>query len=388
MRLLFLAIMLFAFCACSNTPNQPNFKLEQASRPFDTAEFNVKRKKIDAYFKKLNQNTGFNGAVYISKDEHLLYSNAFGFADIIHKKVPLSTKSIFQLASVSKQFTAAAIIHLMEQGKLSLSDDVKKYYPKFPYDGITIKLLLAHRGGLGNYTYFSEHYCDRRTPLSNQDVVEMMIQNKPPIYFLPDKRFDYSNTGYAILAAIIEKITEKPFSEYMKEEIFDKLEMKNTFIYSIKNRENKSVPGHSSFGGKTVEGYLDGVCGDKGAYSTVEDLAIWDRVLYSNAFLKKENIDSICSPANHHLKGPFNYGYGWRTYTFEDGKEIVYHGGWWNGFKTFFYRDLYHHNSVIILSNRENSGFRNLDELYNIIYDRKPNLKRKFSAYMHHSPGF
>jgi len=356
---------LFNFFACNDVKKEDKItKLSESKRAYNKKEFEIKEKKIAQYFARLHKQTGFNGAVWISKDEHKLYASAFGFNDIKHKKEPLKIESVFQLASVSKQFTAAAILHLMEQGKLNLSDPIQKFYPNFPYKGINIKMLLLHRGGLGNYTYFSEMYCDRKTPISNQDVVQMMIKNKPPIYFLPDRRFDYSNTGYVLLAAIIEKVTAQKFDVYN---------------YS---------PGHDKNLNTTQSSYLDGANGDKGVYSSVADLALWDRILYSNIFLKKSSIDSLSIPGNHHLKGPFNYGYGWRTYTHANGSNINYHGGWWNGYKTFFFRDLKNHHAIILLSNREHSGFRDLDGLVDIIYDRKPDPNRKYSVYMHHAPGY
>ncbi len=382
--------LLLANLSCSEVKkeNKTTF-LAASDRPIDQKEFEIKEKKIAQYFERLHEQTGFNGAVWISKEEHKLYAGAFGFNDIKHHKEPLSISSVFQLASVSKQFTAAAILHLMEQGKLKLSDPVQKFYPNFPYQGINLKMLLLHRGGLGNYTYFSEMYCDRKTPISNQDVVQMMIKNKPPIYFLPDRRFDYSNTGYVLLAAIIEKVTAQKFDEYMRNEIFKPLGMNHTYVYNInKPAAFNYSPGHNKNLNTTQSSYLDGANGDKGVYSSVEDLALWDRILYSNIFLKKSSIDSLSKPGNHHLTGAFNYGYGWRTYTHADGSNINYHGGWWNGYKTIFFRDLKNHHAIILLSNREHSGFRDLDGLVDIIYDRKPDPNRKYSVYMHHAPGY
>lgn len=389
MKALPLLIFLFLFAGCQQNAPKQAFDADAPGRPYDTLAYKQKAEKIDAFFKRLQQNSGFNGAVLISKDEQVVYKNAFGWEDVVRKKDSLTTGSVFQLASVSKQFTAAAIMKLADEGLLSVDDSVQKFFPAFPYKGITVRLLLTHRSGLGNYTYFSEQFCDRYTPLSNADVVNMMISNHPPIYFFPDRRFDYSNTGYVLLAAIIEKVSKKPFKQYMEEEIFRKVGMMHTYVYDINKRDEfKHVEGHKAFGGQTRVSYLDGVTGDKGVYSTVEDLHLWDRVLYSDALFRPGLVDSMFVPGSKTLKGPFNYGFGWRTYKLNDGKILTYHGGWWNGYKSFFFRDVIHHNSVIILSNRENSGFRNLDELFDILYDRKPNPMRKYSVYLHHSPGF
>jgi CubicO group peptidase (beta-lactamase class C family) len=384
-----LALILFASCTKAPEKNSSALAEEQNGKAYDTLKFREQSKKIHSFFEKLHHNYNFNGTVLVGKEGHVLYKEAFGWADIPHKKDSLQTASVFQLASVSKQFTAAAILKLSEEKKLHLNDNIQKFYPEFPYSGITLKMLLNHRGGLGNYTYFSEKYCDRYTPLSNQDVVQMMITNRPAPYFFPDKRFDYSNTGYVLLAAIVEKVTGKTFKEYMEEEIFAEAGMKNSFIYDIHHPDAFNyVNGHKAFRSRTYPDYLDGTTGDKGVYSTVEDLFKWDHILYTEKILKQSTIDSAFVPGSKNLKGPFNYGYGWRTYTFKDGKKMIYHGGWWNGYKSFFLRDINHHVTVIILSNMENSGFRNLDELFDIIYERKPSPMRKFSAYLHHSPGF
>lgn len=385
---------LIALCAivflisCGQKKSSSNLEVEENTKPYDTALFESKSKKIELFFKTLEQKQNFHGSVLISYNGHVLFKNAYGYQDPIKKKKHLKINSVYQLASVSKQFTAAAILKLMEQGKLSLNDCIEKFYPNFPYKNISLKLLLRHRGGLSNYTYFSEEFSDRKTPLTNQSVVEMIIKNKPAIYFFPDRRMDYSNTGYVILAAIVEKVSGKSFKDFMEKEIFKPYGMKHTHVLDINNLGDfYYVDGHDRWGAKVRHDYLDGATGDKGIYSNVEDLYKWDRILHSNKFLSDSTLDSMYFPGSRTLAGPFNYAFGWRTYKLDDGIIIPYHGGWWNGFKSFYMRDLENEIAVIILSNNERSNFRNLDPLFDIIYDRKPNSNRKFSAYLHHSPG-
>ncbi len=384
-----LSIFLFTIVSCNNTSNKKTTVLSEENLPaYDTLAFKQKSKLIDIFFSELAAKNNFHGAVLISFNEHVLFKKAYGFEDPIKKRHPLKTKSVFQLASVSKQFTAAAILKLYEQGKLSLEDPIQKFYPDFPYQNINIKLLLTHRGGLSNYTYFSEKFTDRKTPLTNQGVVEMMIKHKPDVYFLPNRRMDYSNTGYVILAAIIEKVSGKSFKEYMEEDIFKPLGMKHTKVLNVNNLGDfKYINGYDKWGAKVRHDYLDGATGDKGIYSNIDDMHLWDRVLYSGKFLSDSTLDSMYTPGSKTLEGPFNYAFGWRTYKLKTGEIIVYHGGWWNGFKSFFMRDLENKHSIIILCNNERSNFRNLDPLVDIIYDRKADASRKFSAYLHHSPG-
>lgn len=374
--------------ACKQSEKSDKVKLEEPSRAYDTLAFKRKSEKIDAFFNNLASKNNFHGSVLISYDEHILYQKSFGYQDPKKKKKHLKNNSIYQLASVSKQFTAAAIMKLVEEGKINLSDSIQKFYPAFPYKNITVELLLTHRGGLGNYTYFTEKFTDRKTPLTNQSVVELMIKHKPEIYFFPDRRMDYSNTGYVLLAAIIEKVSGMTFKQYMEKKVFRPLGMKHTYVLDVNHLADfKYVDAYDKWGAKVRHDYLDGATGDKGIYSTTGDMHIWDRVLYSGKFLSDSSLKMMYTPGSKTLKGPFNYAFGWRTYELEDGTIIPYHGGWWNGFKTFFMRDLENRHAIIILCNNERSNFRNLDPLVDIIYDRKPDAGRKFSAYLHHSPG-
>ncbi len=384
----FFAIGLLALAsACSQKTETAKVSLEEPLSPYDTVAFQQKAKKIESFFEALATKQNFHGTVLISYNEHVLFKGAYGYQDPGKKKHALKLNSVYQLASVSKQFTAAAILKLVEQGKLSLNDSIQKFYPNFPYKNINIKLLLQHRGGLSNYTYFSEKYSDRKTSLTNQGVVEMMIKHKPPVYFFPDRRMDYSNTGYVLLAAIVEKVSGKSFKKYMEEDVFKPLGMKYTHVLDVNNLGDfKYVDAYDKWGSKVRHDYLDGATGDKGIYSTVDDMHKWDRVLHSGKFLSDSTLDSMYMPGSKKLEGPFNYAFGWRTYTLESGEVIVYHGGWWNGFKTFFMRDLENRHTIIILCNNERSNFKNLDPLVDIIYNRKPSSARKFSAYLHHSP--
>lgn len=388
MRKVFLMACSILIFACSENNENKKIISEESLAPYDTLAFKRKAEKIDAFFKELERKNNFHGSVLISYNEHILYENAFGYEDPVKKKKPLKKKSIYQLASVSKQFTAAAILKLMEEGKINLSDSIQKFFPAFPYKNITVELLLTHRGGLGNYTYFTEKFTDRKTALSNKGVVDLMIKHKPEIYFFPDRKMDYSNTGYVILAAIVEQVSGMSFKAYMEKKIFRPLGMKHTYVLDVnKLSDFKYVDAYDRWGAKVRHDYLDGATGDKGIYSTIGDMHIWDRVLYSGKFLSDSSLKMMYTPGSKTLEGPFNYAFGWRTYELESGEIIIYHGGWWNGFKTFFMRDIENRHAIIILCNNERSNFRNLDPLVDIIYDRKANANRKFSAYLHHSPG-
>ncbi|MDX5437422.1 MAG: beta-lactamase family protein, partial [Pontibacter sp.] len=171
---------------------------------FTAASAQKMANQLDSIFTYLHKRRGFNGTVLVTKYDQVIYKGAFGYTDF-QRKDSLHTTTAFQLASVSKQFTAMAVMMLKEQGKLRYEDSVQQYIPGFPYQGITIRQLLTHRSGLSNYTYFSDElWPDRRVPITNEDVLQLMEEHQPAVYYLPDTHFDYSNTGYALLASIVE----------------------------------------------------------------------------------------------------------------------------------------------------------------------------------------
>jgi len=332
--------------------------------------FREKSLAIDKYFQNIHKRRGFNGCALVAQNGKVIYKKAFGWADFKTKE-PLKTASAFQLASVSKQFTAVAIMMLKEKGKLNYDDDVQKFIPEFPYQNISIRMLLAHRSGLPNYTYFCDHLCpDKETPISNKKVIQMFAQHRPPLYFRPNRRHQYSNTGYCVLAAIVEKISEKPFENFMKREVFEPMGMHHSLIYNKANFPEipNQVSGYILNGRKAEPDFLDGVVGDKGVYSTVEDLYRWDMALHNGKFLKKSTLEEAHTPANKDLRGNRNYGFGWRIYFNETNEKIVYHGGWWHGFKTYFMRNIPKETTVIILTNREYWNFSDINSLLGIVY--------------------
>lgn len=330
-------------------------------------------KHIDNFMKELHRKYGFNGNVLVAKKGKIIYQNAIGWADYLHRD-SLKIGSRFELASVTKPFTATAIMILMEEGKLKLNQNVRDFYPNFPYEGITIKLLLTHRSGMMNYVYFSDDiykskHKDERIGMSNLDVMNMLEEYKPAPYNKPDRRFHYNNSNFMVLAAIIEKITGKPYSEFMKERIFKPCGMKHTAVYSkaVYDKIPVDVVGHDRIWRRSVaQNFLDGPVGDKGIYSTVQDLFLFDQAMRQGRLLKQSSMDSSYAPHNEMEKGHFNYGYGWRTYV-GDNQKVVYHTGWWHGFRHIYLRDLSNDVTIVLLSNLTNGSLLKLDGLYKMM---------------------
>ena len=333
---------------------------------------NKEDKWIADFVNNLHKKYSFNGNVLVAKKGKIIYEGAKGWADYLHRD-SLKINSEFELASITKTFTGTAIMQLVEAGKLSLDDNVKKFFPNFPYDGITVRLLLPHRSGMMNYVYFIDDIWrkekkDMKKGITNQDVMQVIADKKPNPYTKPDKVFHYNNSNYMVLGAIIEKVSGMRYSQYMMEHIFKPAGMKNTHVYS--KAEYDKIPvdvvGHdrNSFRYSVVQNFLDGPVGDKGIYSTLHDLVLYDKYLRNERLLKNVSLDSAYVGRNKPVNGHFNYGYGWRMFDGKGMDKVVYHTGWWHGFRHIYVRDLDKDIVVIFLGNLTNGSLMHLDELY------------------------
>lgn len=364
---------LISFAACSSANEKKAKKIKEQAITDSIRLLYTPReadKEIDAFMQKLHQKSGFNGNVLVAKKGKIIYENTFGWANYLLKD-SLTIKSPFELASVSKPLTATGILLLIQDGKAKLDQDVQTFFPDFPYEGITIRMLLTHRSGLINYVYFTDNlWPDKKKGMTNMDVMKILSEHKPAAYSKPDARFHYNNSNFMVLAAIIEKITGQSFTVFMKERIFEPAGMKNTHVYSKADYEKipTHVVGHDKVWRRSVvQNFHDGPVGDKGIYSTVEDLFLFDRALRDGRLINQSLQDSAYAPHNQKsMKGVFNYGFGWRT--FEQGKEhVVYHTGWWHGFKNLYVRDLENDITIVLLSNMANGSLMHLDGLYKVL---------------------
>ena len=306
--------------------------------------------KAKQYFDAQARKNGFNGVVLVKRKGYRLFKKAYGYANF-DKRTKLNTNSIFQLASVSKTFTATAILMLIKKGKLKYTTKVTDIIPNFPYKNRTIKNLLNHKSGLPNYMYFAEQkniWSNRNKMLTNEKLLNIMIKHKPIAYSSPGKRHLYCNTNYSLLATIIEKITKKSFSYFISHNILRPLKMTQTFVYDkrkLGKHPNKTV-GFENKRRRYNEHYLDAVVGDKGIYSTVGDLLKFHNGLLTGKLLSHKIQKKAYTPSA--WEGKYNYGYGWRT--MNAGKhQLIYHNGWWRGYRNYFVRS--NGDLIVILSN-------------------------------------
>jgi CubicO group peptidase (beta-lactamase class C family) len=328
-------------------------------------EFRRYYRELSEFFDTSLLNNGFNGGILIALNGAIIYEKYQGLADI-RKKIPLTDSTSLHIASTSKPFTAIAVLRLVQEEKLSLNDSVAKFFPGFPYPGITVKMLLNHRSGLPNYLYFmSNGDWDKKKYAVNQDVLNFLIDKKPEKSFSPDKRFNYCNTNYVLLAIIVEKISGKSFPDYMQQKFFGPLQMTHSYVFSLKDTLT-ATPSFTNNGTFWGFDFLDGTYGDKNIYTTPRDLLKWDQALYTDQLISKALLDSAFSAYSFEKPSVHNYGLGWRLQLLPNGKKIIYHFGKWHGSNAAFARLPDEKITIIILGNKFT---RNIYNAAHLCYD-------------------
>jgi CubicO group peptidase (beta-lactamase class C family) len=370
----------FVLIACGGKP-KPNNLQHQALLVLDSTTKEKLTSQIKESYQNILGNHDFNGSILVAKNGEILYEDYQGFYDF-KSKSPINTNSTFHIASTSKTFTAMAILKLWEEGKIELDKPVASYLPRFPYSEITIRMLLNHRSGINNYAYFmvdkqvqsykvkgkkGKLITKTRTIqlpvivkpglLNNQDMLNFMVKYKPSLIFKPNSSFTYSNTNFSLLALIIEKIVGKDYPSYIKETIFKPLGMKNTFVFSKKDINNYQPSYYANNNPYNIEKF-DCIYGDKNIYSTVRDLLLWDKALYSGSYIKHKTLQMAFEPNNNDKPSIHNYGLGWRMIN-QANQKIIYHNGWWHGNNAVFTRFIKDTATIIVLGNRFNRNIYN-----------------------------
>jgi CubicO group peptidase (beta-lactamase class C family) len=367
-RLLLSCIILSALLAFAcKRPEPPveslhKFRIMPASDIYRNLEYSLVRERVrqlDSLFAKLHHKEGLNGVVLYAEKGRVVYEKAFGYEDPLRKLRPMSTMSLFELASVSKMFTATAVLMLHEQGLINLDADIRQYIQEWPYTGVTVRHLLTHRSGLPRYEYLADEFWpDKQKPLTNERMIRLFVRHQPSPYFEPGKGFNYCNTNYALLASIIERVSGLPFDVFMRERLFLPARMYNAGIYRMPSEEQLAeyrqdvVPGYDvrRQGLQRVpEDFLNGVMGDKIMHATARDLYHFHVALGNGLLLSRETLREAYSPGSPNRRGD-NYGFGWRIKAGAD--STVYHYGWWKGFRTYFLRDLKNDRVVVVLTNK------------------------------------
>ena len=285
--------------------------------------------------------------------DYVLYENAIGLINL-KTNDSLSSETPFQLASVSKSFTALAILMLVQDSLIRLDEKVKHYIQEFPYPTVTVRHLLNHTSGIPNYFNLAAQYWPKNKPMNNEDMLVLLVKHKLRLQFTPGTNFRYSNTGYAILALLVERVSKTPFDEFLKNRIFLPLGMQNTFTYdrqimdtltiALGHRSNRPNPSLFDFDP------VDEVLGDKSIFSTPADLFLYNRAWTTDILINENLRKEAFTRATLKNRKVVDYGFGWR-FKKVDGKDIIYHNGLWHGFTATFTRIPDSEITVIILNN-------------------------------------
>ena len=326
-------------------------------------------KKLDSFFAAQKD---FSGVVLIAENGKPVYHKAFGYREF-ETKILLQTSDIFELASVSKQFTAMIIMMLKEKGLLNYDDSVSKYL-QIPYKGMTIRNLLTHTSGLPDYQEIMDKYWDKSKVAGNPDCIEYLNKYAPPKHFEPGEKYEYSNTGYMLLASIAEKASGKDFIGLCRKWIFRKLKMKSTDIRTLEEKKatKNFAIGHiyveernkwvraDSFPSSNYTIWLGNRKGPGRISSTASDLLKWDQALYTNKLIKQSTLQDAFTPMKLNNGSFSNYGFGWELRNDPSFGKIVQHNGDNPGYKTQIIRYIDKKKTIILLNNNAYSNFNTL----------------------------
>jgi len=326
--------------------------------------------KIDLVFAAVPD---FSGVVLVADKGNPIYHKAFGYANL-ETKQNLDTASIFELASVSKQFTAMLIAMLKAEGKLNYDDQIEKYLLGLPYKGITIRHLLTHTSGLPDYQQLMDEKWDKSKVATNEDILLHLKKFHPISLFKPGEKYEYSNTGYVLLGSIVEKASGKDFVALCRDRIFNPVGMTSTNIrtkkekdsisnfalgYILVSEKNKYVRA-DSFPSSNYTIWLGGRKGPGRISSTTSDLLKWDRTLYTEKLVRSQTMNEIFSPAKLNDGSFSNYGFGWMLRSDSVLGKVVYHTGDNPGYKTEILRYIDQDKTVIVLCNNAHKKFDDL----------------------------
>ena len=330
----------------------------------------AQRGAIDAAFDSAVQQ-GFSGVLLVAKKGKPIVERAAGYRHF-ETKEPLQFSDVFELASVSKQFTALAIMMLQEDGRLQYDDSLSKYID-LPYSGVTIRHLLNHTSGLPDYQAVMDAHWDKTKVAGNEDCIRLLRQYQPPVLFAPGEQYRYSNTGYLLLASVVEKVSGEDFIAFLQQRIFTPLRMKDTDIRTLEAKAAtiNFAAGHlkdttgayinaNKFHSSDYTVWLGNRKGPGRISSTASDLLRWDKTLYKKRLVQRSTLAQAFSAATLNNGQLSMYGFGWEIETHPVLGNIVKHNGDNPGYSTQIIRCIDKRYTVIVLCNNAHPSFRKL----------------------------
>jgi CubicO group peptidase (beta-lactamase class C family) len=325
--------------------------------PIVSAQISIAEKAFAEAEKK-----GFSGVLLLAIDGKVVFEEATGYRSF-EQKIPLQITDIFEMASVSKQFTAMMVMKCAEQGLLTYDDEITDYLD-IPYPDITIRQLLTHTNGLPDYQAVMDKHWDKSKVADNAAILEYLRKYQPPMLAQPGEKYEYSNTAYVFLASIVEKVTGRDFIELSREWIFKPLGMGNTDIRTLEEKakvpnfaaghlkdENGDYINANKFHSSDYTVWLGNRKGPGRVSSTAKDLLIWDQALYAGTLVSKETLELAFSPQILNDGSLSNYGFGWDLSEDPNFGKIVSHTGDNPGYKTLIMRFVDQNKTLILLNN-------------------------------------
>lgn len=369
--------------------------IQELDSLFDEVNAVFKEEEIIKYSEEICEK--LNGCVLIARNNKIIFQKEIGYLRFYEdpkatpslslnemekarekKENQITTSTFFELASLTKQFTAAAILKLAEEEKLKLNSEVQTFFSNFPYKGISIHQLLTHTSGIPEYLDFPIRYFkDTSLLTTNDEILSILMTKKPALEFAPGHRFLYTNTNYVILAKIIEKVINLSFENYIRQSFLVPAGIEKAFfITEIDAQDSLAIAcGHLLSKSEVPFDYLDGTVGDKGMYCTINDLYRWEQQLFSGNILSETSLNKATAVQNilKNKKTPNEqYGYGFRIEMNKNKKnnddKLVFHGGLWHGFQNLFIYRPKDQVFIIFLSNfRNKAHFRKSDKYFQIL---------------------
>lgn len=351
--------------------------------------------RVDALFTTLHREGRFNGVVLVSEGRRVRFQKAYGQADCVTGR-PLTPRSVFNLASISKTFTATAVALLVERGQVAFDDTLAKHLPELPYKDITVRQVLQHTSGLPRYELLFDESGAGGRAVTNEDVLASLAAKHPAPAFAAGTRWEYSNTGYALLALMVARVSGQPFPAFLQRHLFTPLGLRHTVVSTPSHRvafpdEAVGIQKTSLIQGtlarvdelpgpRAVQRIMGDVVGDGGVHATAQDLARWARILDRHPPVKTSTLAEILAPArlqdgqvaraNVGSPHPTGYGFGWILRL--DAPAVAFHTGGFPGFMTYVARDRDRDRTVVVLDNGHDKATYRAAEAIDELLEGRP----------------
>ena len=332
--------------------------------------------EIGKLMSTLHERGQFNGAILVAEQGKIIYRGAFGKANF-QTGIDFTPRTPSNIGSVTKQFTAMSIMILADRKKVSYDDPVSKFIPEFShsphFSKVTLRHLLTHTSGMPDYGDL-----DIDDSALDQKALVAALLKKEDTFWAPGLRYRYSNPGYVLLAMVVERVSGKRFADFLDQEIFKPVGMRNTFVFDRpRQKPAQAAVGYDQFG-KRDDGAPTAIPGDGGLYSTVDDLFKWDQALYTNKLVPQSTLSEAFTPGKVQ-EGNSTYGFGWNVVE-EGGNKYLWHQGSQAGFRAFIERRLADRVTVIMLTNYGNSKRQEMNAAIQNILSGKPYVLPKQSG--------